>query len=69
MIRAIVMATTLSGLLCLKTPAAPGWPADAVWYQIFPERFRNSDPANDPVPASLEGTWPGFVPPGWQVSP
>lgn len=49
--------------------AGPDWAADAVWYQIFPERFRNGDPSNDPVPASLEGTWPYVTPPGWRVSP
>jgi glycosidase len=49
--------------------ASPDWAADAVWYQIFPERFRNGDPSNDPVPASLEGTWPYVTPPGWRVSP
>jgi glycosidase len=26
----------------------PDWAKTAVWYQIFPERFRNGDPANDP---------------------
>lgn len=26
----------------------PAWAPDAVFYQIFPERFRNGDPANDP---------------------
>ncbi len=26
----------------------PAWARDAVWYQIFPERFRNGDPSNDP---------------------
>lgn len=26
----------------------PDWAKHAVWYQIFPERFRNGDPANDP---------------------
>ena len=26
----------------------PDWAADAVFYYIFPERFRNGDPANDP---------------------
>jgi hypothetical protein len=26
----------------------PDWAKNAVWYQIFPERFRNGDPANDP---------------------
>jgi glycosidase len=32
------------------TPAfqTPDWAKSAVWYQIFPERFRNGDPANDP---------------------
>lgn len=28
----------------------PAWAADAVYYQIFPERFRNGDPRNDPKP-------------------
>lgn len=51
----------------LATP--PDWAADAIWYQIFPERFRNGDAKNDPVPASLEGTWPYEVPAGWKVSP
>ena len=26
----------------------PQWSHHAVWYQIFPERFRNGEPANDP---------------------
>jgi len=45
------------------------WFADAIWYQIFPERFRNGDQSNDPTSASLEGTWPYAVPKGWQMSP
>jgi hypothetical protein len=28
----------------------PDWAADAVYYQIFPDRFRNGDPRNDPKP-------------------
>ncbi|CAN5466752.1 hypothetical protein BH09PLA1_BH09PLA1_16870 [soil metagenome] len=28
--------------------ATPEWAKHAVWYQIFPERFRNGDPSNDP---------------------
>ena len=47
----------------------PDWAADAVFYQIFPERFRNGDPANDPTRASLELPVDGRVPEGWQVSP
>lgn len=56
-------------LFCLTSAAPASWYADAVWYQIFPERFGNGDRANDPTPASLEGTWPYFVPDGWQVVP
>lgn len=26
----------------------PDWAKEAVWYQVFPERFRNGDKANDP---------------------
>ncbi len=53
----------------LTNAAVPDWAAHAVWYQIFPERFRNGDQANDPTPPSLAGTHPYFVPPGWRVSP
>jgi len=28
----------------------PAWAKDAVYYYIFPERFRNGDPSNDPKP-------------------
>ena len=39
--------------------APPEWVKDTVWYQIFPERFANGDPANDP-----EGVLPwGSAPP------
>lgn len=27
---------------------APSWVLDAVFYQIFPDRFANGDPENDP---------------------
>lgn len=43
----------------------PDWVADAVFYQIFPERFANGDPSNDPTPESLEGP----VPASWKISP
>ena len=29
------------------------WARGKVWYQVFPERFRNGDPANDPVAADV----------------
>jgi glycosidase len=37
----------------------PAWAQRAVWYQIFPERFRNGDKANDPantVPWTMKWT-------------
>ena len=30
----------------------PDWAADAVYYYVFPERFRNGDLSNDPQPGS-----------------
>lgn len=48
-------------------PNVPSWAADAIFYQIFPERFRNGDPANDPTRASLEA--PDLAPESWAVSP
>ncbi len=39
----------------------PAWAQHAVWYQIFPERFRNGDKSNDPantVPWTLKWSAP-----------
>jgi glycosidase len=36
----------------------PAWVKDAVFYQIFPERFANGDPANDPEGAEPWGGEP-----------
>ncbi len=60
---------SLLGLAVCVGRAEPNWFTDAVWYQVFPERFRNGDPSNDPVPASLEGTWPYVVPKDWRIMP
>ena len=46
-------------------PAGPQWAQGAVWYQIFPERFRNGDPANDPT--ANDAGIKNYS--GWQVSP
>jgi glycosidase len=52
-----------------KIDRAPQWAKEAVWYQIFPERFRNGDPANDPTVQDMAGGWPYFEPESWQVLP
>ena len=51
----------------LASKQVPDWAADAVWYQIFPERFRNGDPNNDPVRSSLEP--PVQAGKDWKISP
>lgn len=38
--------------------AVPGWVKDAVFYQIFPDRFANGDPANDPAGTERWGAVP-----------
>ncbi len=47
----------------------PEWAKGIIWYQIFPERFRNGDPDNDPTAAGLEGAWPHDHTSPWQVHP
>lgn len=51
------------------TESGPDWVEDAVFYQIFPERFRNGDPANDPDVGSLYASYPHDTSSAWQVSP
>jgi cyclomaltodextrinase / maltogenic alpha-amylase / neopullulanase len=47
----------------------PEWAKQVVWYQIFPERFRNGDPSNDPALADIEGAWPHDQESPWQIHP
>lgn len=42
--------------------SAPEWAKGIVWYQIFPERFRNGDATNDPNKERARG------PEGWAIS-
>jgi cyclomaltodextrinase / maltogenic alpha-amylase / neopullulanase len=45
-------------------PATPDWAKDAIWYQIFPERFRNGAPQSDPRPEDFGGNVPD-----WRICP
>jgi cyclomaltodextrinase / maltogenic alpha-amylase / neopullulanase len=47
----------------------PQWAKEVVWYQIFPERFRNGDPDNDPKVEDLAGADPNEPIAHWQVHP
>lgn len=42
----------------VDTFSPPAWVKDAVFYQIFPERFANGDPANDPEKVEVWGNKP-----------
>lgn len=53
-----------------KSPASvPKWAKEAIWYQIFVERFRSGDTENDPTPADLSGSYPGMIPDNWKITP
>ncbi|MHB8851837.1 MAG: glycoside hydrolase family 13 protein [Ignavibacteriaceae bacterium] len=52
-----------------EIPRVPDWAKDAVWYQIFPERFANGDKNNDPTPHDMEGAWPYKTSKGWKITP
>ena len=68
----IASMSTLTALASETTPSeefVPQWAKSAIWYQIFPERFRNGDPSNDPTVESLQGSDPVEAPKAWQVHP
>lgn len=64
-----LFALSLSAVPCRSNDVvgAPEWAAEAVFYQIFPERFCNGDPKNDPSRDSLE--YPIKPGPSWRLSP
>lgn len=47
----------------------PLWAKSAVWYQIFPERFRDGDPSNNPTVDDILGADPQEPPKVWQIHP
>lgn len=51
-----------------KSVSVPAWTKQAVWYQIFPERFHNGDPSNDPQFEDLWGSWPHDLTGPYEVS-
>lgn len=65
----------LAGPSCKQEPEikdisyVPVWAKEAIWYQIFVERFRNGDPANDPTPTDMKGAYPGSLPDNWKITP
>ncbi|MEY3481672.1 MAG: hypothetical protein RIQ71_2447 [Verrucomicrobiota bacterium] len=62
---ALLLAATHQLLAFATKPDPREWQREAVWYQIFPERFRNGDPSNDPVRDSLGGK--EWAPDSWRL--
>ena len=61
------LAVLLAGGICKAARMdPPAWAAEAVWYQIFPERFCSGDSNNDPTRDSLE--LPVSPEPSWRIS-
>lgn len=48
----------LSPSVIAQKDFTPDWSKGVVWYQIFPERFNNGDPANDPKVTDQSGAYP-----------
>ena len=47
----------------------PKWAQQAIWYQIFVERFYNGDHNNDPETTNMHGSWPHEFDDDWHITP
>ena len=62
--RKLIKACSLPTLFLFAITASaqqdftPSWSKGVVWYQIFPERFNNGDPSNDPKVTDQNGAYP-----------
>ncbi|MCW3074960.1 MAG: alpha-amylase [Flaviaesturariibacter sp.] len=64
-LKIILAKAALTAALALPTLTAstqkdftPDWSKGILWYQIFPERFSNGDPKNDPKAEDQNGAYP-----------
>jgi glycosidase len=70
-----VACCLLTAVACTREPTpapnldVPAWATDAIWYQVFVERFRNGDTANDPTAADIVDPVARPVPAGWRTTP
>ncbi len=72
-----LIAAAMTGLAvssCAEDPQkvtefVPQWAKHAVWYQIFPERFRNGDAASDPTKDDIAGAFPDEPDLPWKIHP
>jgi glycosidase len=47
----------------------PTWAREAIWYQIFVERFRNGNPENNPTLTTCDNALIDKVPQDWTLTP
>jgi cyclomaltodextrinase len=65
----LVLAFLMASTRGFAQPSPPSWAKEAVWYQIFVERFRNGDPKNDPTAESIAVPALKRMPPaGWSIT-
>lgn len=46
---------------------SPAWAQEAIWYQIFVERFRNGSSGNEPIPANMQAGLYDAIPQDWSM--
>ncbi len=51
-----------------NTDDVPEWSQEAIWYQIFVERFRNGDSSNDQSLEDIRGSWPHLMAEGFETT-
>lgn len=66
---AALLSTTFMAAHAETEEFVPQWAKDAVWYQIFPDRFHNGDPSNDPTKDDIAGAFPDAPHLPWQIHP
>jgi cyclomaltodextrinase len=65
----LAAALTHTSTASAQKDFTPQWSKGVVWYQIFPERFRNGDRANDPKAEDQRGAYPFDDTSAFQVHP
>jgi glycosidase len=63
----LVFQSGISQSLPVDQP--PAWAKNAVWYELFVERFCNGDPSNDPTVADITVPEQSVPPKGWTITP
>lgn len=64
--------TTVPETMNTKTTSfdsPPSWASEAIWYQIFVERFRNGNTINNPTLNLMKGSLFDEYPDDWRVTP